>query len=388
MIAGLHFEPERIVFVGYKEEDSALKTADLELFCEEKLPDTMLVFEMLTKQTLEHTTLKLSKLVDSYPDCVFDMTGGDELVLAAMSIVAEEKDIPMIQYDIAEDTLRKVRGGERVEDPYGAHLTAEESVLLNGGKILEAEDGFSWMMTAEFRRDVEMMWDICRRDTRYWNRQIYALSTLMNWYGGDVTLTLSIKKSLLPPRGVFVPEEEFLEELSDCGLLFGLVQNTDFLKFRFKNEQIARVLFKAGNILELYGYMLLREICEEDRGFYDDIKIGVSVDWDGVVHSGSLMTKDTKNEIDLLVMRKLIPIFISCKNGEVHKEALYELETVAEHYGGKYAKKMLLSTYVDNDESAKGYILQRASDMGISVLCGIHDMSKAEIKERLRELTE
>lgn len=388
MIAGLHFAPETIIFVGYEEEDSSLKTEDLELFCEEKLPDTKLIFEMLTKQTLEHTTLKLSKLVDSYPDCVFDMTGGDELVLAAMSIVAEEKDIPMIQYDIAEDTLRKVRGGERVEDPYGAHLTAEESVLLNGGKILEAEDGFSWMMTAEFRRDVEMMWDICRRDTRYWNRQIYALSTLMNWYGGDVTLTLSIKKSLLPPRGVFVPEEEFLEELSDCGLLFGLVQNTDFLKFRFKNEQIARVLFKAGNILELYGYMLLREICEEDRGFYDDIKIGVSVDWDGVVHSGSLMTKDTKNEIDLLVMRKLIPIFISCKNGEVHKEALYELETVAEHYGGKYAKKMLLSTYVDNDDSSKGYILQRACDMGISVLCGIHDMSKAEIKERLRQLTE
>ncbi|MBQ3225766.1 MAG: hypothetical protein IJB48_01775, partial [Clostridia bacterium] len=97
---------------------------------------------------------------------------------------------------------------------------------------------------------------------------------------------------------------------------------------------------------------------------------------------------DTKNEIDLLVMRKLIPIFISCKNGEVHKEALYELETVAEHYGGKYAKKMLLSTYVDNDDSSKGYILQRACDMGISVLCGIHDMSKAEIKERLRQLTE
>lgn len=387
MIAGLHFAPETIIFVGYEEEEFTQKTASLEHFCQEKLPETKLVFEMLTNQTLEATLQKLLKLTDSYPDCVFDMTGGDELVLAAMSIVAEEKDIPMIRYDVAEDALCRVRGGERAGVPFDAHLTAEESVLLNGGKILEPEDGFTWMMTAEFRQDIEMMWDICRRDTRYWNRQTYALSTLMNWCDRDTALTLSIKKSLLPPRGVFLPEVEFLEELSDCGLIFGLTQNAEFLKFRFKSEQIARVLFKAGNILELFGYMLLREICEEDRGFYDDVKIGVSVDWDGVVHRGSLMTKDTKNEIDLLAMRKLIPIFISCKNGEVHKEALYELETVAEHYGGKYAKKVLLSTYVDYDDSSKSYILQRASDMGISVLCGVQDMSKTEIKEHLRELT-
>ena len=387
VIAGLYFEPETIVFVGYRDEETALKMADLELFCEEKMPETRLFFEMLTEKTLEHTSQRLSKLADSYPDCAFDMTGGDELVLAAMSVVAEEKDIPMLRYDVAEGTLCKVRGESRIEDPYGAFLTAEESVMLNGGKILEPEDNFSWMMTAEFRQDIETMWDICRNDTRYWNRQIFAISTLMNWYSGGAGLTLSVKKSSLPPRGVFLPEEKFLEELSDCGLLFRLVQSEDFLSFRFKNEQVARVLFKAGNILELYGYMLLREICEEDRGFYDDVQIGVSVDWDGIVHYGSGVTKDTKNEIDLLIMRKLIPVFISCKNGEVHKEALYELETVAKHYGGKYAKKILLATYVDSDDGAKGYILQRAKDMDISILSGIHSMSKSEIKEHLRELT-
>ena len=46
-------------------------------------------------------------------------------------------------------------------------------------------------------------------------------------------------------------------------------------------------------------------------------------------------------------LKGLIPIFISCKSGKMTEKntlhALYELDTVANRFGGKYAKKVLVA---------------------------------------------
>ena len=61
-----------------------------------------------------------------------------------------------------------------------------------------------------------------------------------------------------------------------------------------------------------------------------------------------------------------IPTFISCKSGrmEAHQTlyALYELDTVAKRFGGKYAKKVLVSA------KALGEVyMERAAEMNIEV---------------------
>ena len=61
-----------------------------------------------------------------------------------------------------------------------------------------------------------------------------------------------------------------------------------------------------------------------------------------------------------------MPKFISCKTGKMSPtntlHALYELNTVASRFGGKYARKVLVSSRPIND-----VYRTRAQEMGIEV---------------------
>ena len=92
----------------------------------------------------------------------------------------------------------------------------------------------------------------------------------------------------------------------------------------------------------------------------DDCLVGAHLDWDGVLHSGR--SEDVLNEIDVLVLRGLVPTFISCKSGSVDKDALYELRTVTERFGGKYAKMVLAAP-----KGVSRADRMRAEEMGIEV---------------------
>lgn len=93
---------------------------------------------------------------------------------------------------------------------------------------------------------------------------------------------------------------------------------------------------------------------------YNDIVNGAYIDWDSTIHDITDEEKDTENEIDVILMRGLVPIFISCKNGYVDENELYKLNSVAEKFGGPYVQKVLIATYFgkvrkrDTNISSKG----------------------------------
>ena len=113
-----------------------------------------------------------------------------------------------------------------------------------------------------------------------------------------------------------------------------------------------------------------------------DYAVGVIVDWDGVDDSGA----ETSNEIDIMLVKGFTPVFISCKNGEVHKEALYELDSVADRFGGEYAEKVMLATYLSGNEEKREYLKMRAKDMGIKLISGIEEMTQEELKTELGKI--
>ena len=78
---------------------------------------------------------------------------------------------------------------------------------------------------------------------------------------------------------------------------------------------------------------------------------------------------DTENESDGVMMRGMVPVFISCKNGYIDREELYKLNVVANRFGGKYAKKVLFATSLDDSDYSQ-FLRQRAKDMGIKVIEG------------------
>ena len=139
--------------------------------------------------------------------------------------------------------------------------------------------------------------------------------------------------------------------------------------------------------LEMMILLAAKELQDEDgRLLYNDVVNGVSIDWDGLLHEKEDDTYDTINEIDVLMMHNMIPIFVSCKNGSVDMNELYKLNTVAERFGGKYAKKVLVATNLSGMGKTEEYLKQRAQDMKIKVLDDLHDMDETVLKEKLSKL--
>ena len=69
------------------------------------------------------------------------------------------------------------------------------------------------------------------------------------------------------------------------------------------------------------------------------------------------------HEIDVLLLRGYVLTFISCKAGAPDQMALYELDTVAFRFGGKYAQKELVTA-----SKIEAHHRQRAEEMTITVV--------------------
>ena len=150
---------------------------------------------------------------------------------------------------------------------------------------------------------------------------------------------------------------KIIDDLAKESLLINVVHKNTRYQFAFKNEQIKNLIWEGGSMLELHTYL------EEAKDSYE-CRVGVHIDWDGIVHNQQGV--DVLNEIDVISLRGYVPTFISCKSGKMNSQktlhALYELDTVASRFGGKYAKKVLESA-----QSIGRVYVERAKEMGIEI---------------------
>ena len=77
-------------------------------------------------------------------------------------------------------------------------------------------------------------------------------------------------------------------------------------------------------MLELHVY----EVATREGYLFSDAVIGAHIDWDGEVHDTMNPGYDTMNEIDVILMKQVCPIFISCKRGKAGGNAMHELEII------------------------------------------------------------
>ncbi len=377
IIAMVRFKPEKVVFVGYSELMKTRRKNAIERFLAERNMQVDIEYCYVDRYNLDDIVGKLELIVKTNPDCYFDLTGGKELALVAIGTVAAKHNLPMFQLNVRNNNFFKVKNCEMLPSPQVETCTIKQSIILNGGVIPEnVFEKFHWDFSEEFCKDIRTMWEICKGSCGKWNRQSTVLMGLSNSWKTDVLeVRINNKRREL--------HEEIIKPLFEKGLLTDYEDNGNETVFRYKNNQIRQCLIKAGNILELYALMTVREIMQQDPGYFDDADIGVHIDWDGDEFSGRSVT----NEVDIMLMRDMLPVFISCKNGEVHKEALYEISAVAEKFTGMYAKKVLLTTFISHDIESKKFLLQRASEMNISVIDGVDKMTHEEFIKELKEKT-
>ncbi len=400
LCASLASPPDRVILIGDKGKvlrENARRYRDLFLA---RGHDVEFLTKTISRSDMGSILEALTELLERYDDCAFDLTGGDELYLVAVGMLAErfrEKNIQMHRFNIQRGAIQDCdQDGRTIWEGAAPELTVEENIRIYGGDILydSIREGAThrWEMDTDFCSDILAMWDICCPDPRAWNSQINVLAALAELGAQEenpMKAEASVKEleNATNRKGLrFLFSNSVMGQLMDRGLLRECVFDAGMLSVTFKNDQVKRCLTKAGQVLEMIVYLMSLEAREEDGSYtYCDAMTGVCIDWDGRIHPQG-GAYDTENEVDVVLMHGMVPVFVSCKNGTVGIDELYKLNTVADRFGGRYAKKVLIATCLESNSSFDEYFRQRAADMKIDLVEEPQNMTGEELRRTMKNL--
>ncbi len=383
----LLFRPDEVILVGADEDFLNKLSARYTGVLQRNKIQTEVSVCAIDLERLSDIIGKLELVLRTDSECVFDLTGGSELYLAAVGVLFGKygSKVQMHRYNLGSQKLIDcdTEGNSRTMSPPALQLT--DMIEINGGIIANTEKQGAevWNLTDEFLGDIRRMWAICSRDSYKWNKMIARLGEIYAKFGtGSLRMSFSREQMKLAQLLTRESQNEFLDfiaQLKNVGLLRFNRLEDDTYRIVFSNEQVRRVLTTSGQILELKINQILREIREENPSLaIRDIHTGVILDWDGKITSG-----DINNEIDVMCLQGLIPWFISCKNGKITVDELYKLNTVATRFGGSYAKKVLVVSNMTGNGISRQSLGDRAAELGITLIDNIDVMSDAVLKKKL-----
>ena len=324
-----------------------------------------------SSNNLESITDTLQKIVSENEEVVFDLEGGKELFLLAAGIVYNNnrEKVRLHCIDINKNQLiDSVNNYVLLNAPH-THITVEENVKIYGGDVLERQDrtrffSSEWEYTDDLKRDIYLLWDVYKKHLNDWTDCIKELKNVKGNHKND-SMSFSVNKSTVGKSLLY--GSDFLSDLLSCGAILNLKEDKNQLSFTYKNKNIKALLNKEGDLLETYVTVCAKN-CKDDFGnpLFFDARTGVVIAWNDCLNSQSACVT---NEIDVALMKGLVPIFISCKSGSVNAEELYKLNSVAFEFGRKYVKKALVvSTLQFMGQNTYKDFIQRASELDITII--------------------
>lgn len=372
VITAMHFKVDKTIFIGYQDVVNEYKrqTEDfLKEYCGVKKVEFRVVSEMDLQNAIEILREVIATEKKAGNQVFFDITGGEGLVLVAFGMLAQEHRLPIHQYDVVSDRLHELNPQEVSPISSYPELKKEkvkldlDTYIKMQGAVISSKKIVGEMDTSNpfFMKKVEALWEVLCDYRDRWNSYTEVL--------GNVFKTDSLYADAIVDSGRvrdFSNFQDYLERIKETGAIYRLrmtnLQKENGLErmrisFFYESVDIKHCLIKSGNTLELHTLQTMKK-------HTSDCRQSVMIDWDGVEHKNKGV--DVLNEIDVLCMDGNIPIFISCKGGRMDDgqalDPMYELLTVAERFGGKYAKKVLAIVH-----PLKDVYMSRAEEMGIEI---------------------
>lgn len=381
--ACLRLQPDKLVLVGDTKEMNIPAQRYRELL-QRRGQKTQIALCDVGNKDLKEICSVLDKLVREEKNCVIDLTGGEEPVIMAVGAVLSGLDreqreaICVEKYDHAQKVFvdclndqRRIPGGD-------VRITVEEMLALHGGSLHPE----AYQPPADCTRDdVAGLWKIVSDAPKKWNRSISLLNEFESRTDSETEIYLPVEQLRKSISGFDEKEtqvRQFLETLDRRGIIDDRSSHYA-LEYTYRSDILRYCMQKAGNVLEVKTLLEGRGSEENGQLLFQDCRMSVNIDWDGVVHDPSQRVPETRNEIDVVLMHGMTPLFISCKNGNIGDEELYKLHTVATHFGGPHAKKMLVATDLDRKSaSSNRAFTQRAWDMDIFLVTDAAELSDEE----------
>ena len=381
--ACLRLRPDRLVMVGNAAEMGEPIKRYKKLLKQRRVAAEITMCDV-QRMDLGEIYAALKKVVLEAKDCVIDLTGGDECVIMAVGAVFAELPVDARQririekFDHDTNVVRDCIQDNRKIQAKAIDLSVEELIALHGGTL--HPDAYQPPKDSNYR-DLAGLWNIVSENPKDWNRAIMLLGEFESRSDSKMQVFLPLSY-LRTSISNFESKEESVRELLGKLHRWGIIDDQsskNALEYTYTSQLFRYCTLKAGNVLEVKTLLEGRAVQENGESYFSDCQMSVSIDWDGVVHDPMDRVPETRNEIDVVLMHGTTPLLISCKNGNVGEDELYKLHTVAERFGGPYAKKMLIATDLDRKSpTANRAFIQRAWDMDIFLVTDAAELSGAE----------
>lgn len=382
-ISQLHADYERVIYFYFPE----MRTPETEILFKSLIqfnkrivgvePEFICVDAAGTERLGEIYDRMISILNDT-DTFEMDITGGPREFTATAGMVLNseyglgENDVSIHAYDLLSGECRLIYPPAEVA-PQKYSLSVREIISLRGAAILPGIKYKHDLSRGGLENAVMELWKIVKEDVSEWN-SFCGLSQRNEKRMGIYYVAKELKENT---------ESRFsglIEKLRKSGIIGAPLKvyydGKPCIEFSLNVAEDAAFLYqKGGTVLEMLVYLAAVR-----SGAYSDCCVNIIADWDGVIEN---FGAETKNEFDVVLSNGRLPFLISCKSTEdVTKEHLYELQTVADHYGGTYSVKVLACSKKVNDA-----VRERADNMGIIVLDDIHNCSFDTLVKKIRNLT-
>lgn len=135
IMAMIKYRPEKIIFLGHKDNMITKKINDIKKFRDRKCGDTELEFIEVPRDDLNGAISLMTDIIRENPGVRFELTGGSELILIALGCIAAVMDISKLRIDPFTGTEIDIRGSEVVTSDYHYNLSIADDIILHGGYL-------------------------------------------------------------------------------------------------------------------------------------------------------------------------------------------------------------------------------------------------------------
>ena len=217
---------------------------------------------------------------------------------------------------------------------------------------------------------IDKLFAVYASHRRIWNKQISFIQRVSSAEPGALDACGGREAKAGNKR--VAADVQFLEDLAAADMIYDLKLTDETVSFRFPDETIRFWLRDIGAVLELQVFRAcLAAEC------FDDVVLSAVVNWQG----GTNQRDGVSNEIDVVAVRGIRPVFISCKTSEIRTEALNELAILRDRFGGKGSRAIIAIAALATRNRAP--MRRRAAELGIEVV-EWEELPVERLVERLR----
>lgn len=356
ILAVLTLKPERVVYI-YDDAitDNKYFTALKKCFGKH-IPNINLETVSVDNNNINDIYVKACNVIEKYGNCSMELTGGSELMMIAGYKAGAEKNIKMLYTDIAEGKITDIDDTKWSINT--TVLTLDDFIDAKGAAYVgelhrePSEDKYDNILS------------VCGhifRHLRQWRFTCTFIQAVNSAFENGMQVTANIPFSHKDGKRYW-PDNEIMQIFEENGFIKNLCIKDNKINFSYAFPEARTYLATYGLWLEMFVFINAKK-----SGRFSDVKLGTMIDWDAYDNDYNV-----GNEIDVILMEKSIPVFISCKLRGITTPDINELYIQRKRLGGWFSKGVIVTSGDDKIKETGAF--KKAEEFGIMV------MDKKDIK--------